>query len=49
MTTQELHEALVALDFIEGYAIRDGLIVDWSNDESIPESLNDFVALDVNE
>jgi hypothetical protein len=49
MTTQELYEALIALDFIEGYAIRDGFIVDWSNKAAIPKSLAEYTALDVTE
>jgi len=49
MTTLELTQLLTALDITEGFAIRDGLIVLWENETEIPESLNDFVKLDVNE
>jgi hypothetical protein len=48
MTSVELHQALIDLDFIEGYIILDGLIIDWSNTDPIPKSLADFVALEVN-
>lgn len=49
MNTKELHQKLIELDITEGYAIRDGFIVLWENDFEIPESLEKFVQLDVNE
>ena len=49
MDTQELNKILIESDITEGYAIRNGLIVLWENDYEIPESLQQFVQLDVNE
>ena len=48
MDTKELHKILVESDITEGYAIRDGLIVLWENDYEVPQSLQQFVQLDVN-
>lgn len=49
MDTQELNKILIESDITEGYAIRNGLIVLWENEYEIPESLEQFVQLDVNE
>jgi len=49
MTSKELHEQLIELGFIEGYIILDGIIIQWTNSNSIPASLSAYVRLDVNE
>ena len=49
MTTLELVEALSLLGVTEGFAIRNGEIIVWDNESSIPASLSEFVKLDVNE
>jgi hypothetical protein len=49
MDTQELNKILIESDITEGYAIRNGLIVLWENDYEIPESLQRFLQLDVND
>lgn len=48
MNSLELLQALDDLEITDGFVIRNGYIVDWSNEIEIPESLADFVALDVN-
>lgn len=48
MTTLEIAEALAALEITDGFAIRNGLIVLWENEKAIPESLENYVQLDVN-
>ena len=47
MTTLEIVDALAALEIVDGFAVRDGKIVIWEHETEIPESLADFVALDV--
>lgn len=48
MNSLELLQALNDLEITSGFVIRNGFIVDWENETKIPESLADFVALDVN-
>jgi hypothetical protein len=48
MTTLEIVEALSLLEIVDGFSVRDGKIVIWEHETEIPESLCDFVALDVN-
>ena len=47
MTTLELVQALAEFEFTDGFSIRNGLIVIWDHETAIPESLTDYVALDV--
>lgn len=49
MDTNELFKILTESDITEGFAIRNGLIVLWENDYEVPESLLEFVQLDVND
>jgi hypothetical protein len=48
MDSLELQSLLNDLEITDGYAIRNGLIVLWENETEIPESLTDYVQLDVN-
>jgi hypothetical protein len=48
MNTRELAQALSDLDITEGFVIRNGFITVWEHETDIPESLADYVALDVN-
>jgi hypothetical protein len=49
MTTLELVQALSDLGITEGFSIRDGLIVVWDNETQVPESLTEYLKLDVND
>jgi hypothetical protein len=48
MNTKEILTLLNDAGFTEGFAIRDGFIVVWENEASVPDSLTKFVKLDVN-
>jgi len=47
MNTLELLELLNKSGFTEGFAIRNGEIVLWENEQDVPESLAVYVNLDV--
>lgn len=49
MTTLELVEKLAEFEIVDGFGIRDGMIVVWVNEFEVPETLLEFVALDVTE
>jgi hypothetical protein len=46
MTTKELFNQIVELGITEGFAIRNGKIVLWENEEEVPEELAQFIELD---
>jgi len=47
MTTLEIVEALAALEIKDGFSVRNGFIVIWDHATAVPESLVNYVKLDV--
>jgi hypothetical protein len=46
MKHQELVEALSNAGFNTGWAVRDGIIILWANEEPIPDNFAEYVKLD---